>query len=111
MHYDMICIGYGQGAHELSLTLASKGWKVAVIEKSETNYGGSCINIGCIPTKILAHDAENQKAYTEAVERQNEVVSKKRQVEIDDMEEPENITLYTGPASFIDDHTVKVETN
>lgn len=110
MHYDIICIGYGQGALELSLTLASKGWKVAVIEKSETNYGGSCINIGCIPTKILAHDAENHKAYAEAVDRRNQVVKKKLQVEIDDMEEPDNITLFTGPASFVDNHTVKVET-
>ena len=110
MNCDIIFIGYGQGTHEGALTLASKGWKTAVIEKSETNYGGSCINIGCIPTKILAHDADEGLAYREAVERRNKVVDKKLQVEIEDMEEPETITLYTGPASFVDNHTVKVET-
>lgn len=110
MNYDALFIGYGQGAHDSALTLAEKGWKVAMIEKSETNYGGSCINIGCIPTKILAKDAERGQAYTDAVARRQEVVEKKLQVEIKDMEEPENITLYTGPASFLDNHRVNVAT-
>lgn len=110
MRYDAITIGYGQGAHSVALTLAAKGWKVAMIEKNENNYGGSCINIGCIPTKILEHDSREEQYYADAVDRRNQVTEKKRTVEKQEMEENENITLYTGPASFVDDHHIKVET-
>lgn len=110
MNYDAIVIGFGQGANSLVQSLASEDWKVALIEKSEDNYGGSCINIGCIPTKILEHDARNKTDYIQAVERRNEVTADKRQAEKESMENNKNVDLYTGPASFEDNHRVKVET-
>lgn len=110
MNYDAIVIGFGQGANSLVQSLAAEDWKVALIEKSEDNYGGSCINIGCIPTKILEHDARNKTDYIQAVERRNEVTADKRQAEKESMENNKNVDLYTGPASFEDNHRVKVET-
>lgn len=66
MKYDAIFIGFGQGTESLVRSLTEKKWKMAVIEKNdESSYGGSCINIGCIPTKIYEHDSKHGKNYSE----------------------------------------------
>ena len=51
--YDAIIIGFGKGGKTLAGFLAGKGQNVAVIEKSDKMYGGTCINVGCIPSKKL----------------------------------------------------------
>ncbi|TGY62371.1 FAD-dependent oxidoreductase [Parabacteroides distasonis] len=56
--YDAIIIGFGKGGKNLAADLANHGWDVAVVERSAGMYGGSCINIGCIPTKALVHSAQ-----------------------------------------------------
>lgn len=58
--YQAIIIGFGKAGKTLAATLAKADWKVAIIEQSNTMYGGTCINIGCILTKTLVHDAEMQ---------------------------------------------------
>lgn len=55
IQYDAIIIGFGKGGKTLAAALANKGQKVAIIEQSKLMYGGTCINIGCIPTKTLVH--------------------------------------------------------
>lgn len=50
-HFDAIIIGSGQGGTPLSKKLAKKGWKTALIETKDV--GGSCINVGCTPTKAM----------------------------------------------------------
>lgn len=56
--FDAIIIGFGKGGKTLAAELAKHDWKVAVIERSDKMYGGTCINIGCIPTKTLVHQAK-----------------------------------------------------
>ena len=56
--FDAIIIGFGKGGKTLATELAQHDWKVAMIERSDKMYGGTCINIGCIPTKALIHQAE-----------------------------------------------------
>ncbi|MCH3490347.1 pyridine nucleotide-disulfide oxidoreductase, partial [Enterococcus faecium] len=48
--YQNIVIGFGKGGKTLAKALASKGESVLVVEKSTRMYGGTCINIGCIPS-------------------------------------------------------------
>ena len=48
--FDAIIIGFGKGGKTLATELAQHDWKVAMIERSDKMYGGTCINIGCIPT-------------------------------------------------------------
>ena len=55
--YDAIIIGFGKGGKTLAAELAKRKLDVAVVERSEKMYGGTCINIGCIPTKTLVHAA------------------------------------------------------
>lgn len=54
--YDAIVIGTGQGGIPLALGLADAGWQVALIERNRV--GGTCINTGCTPSKILVHRAQ-----------------------------------------------------
>ena len=55
--YDAIIIGFGKGGKTLAAELANRGWKIALIERSDKMYGGTCINVACIPTKALIHEA------------------------------------------------------
>jgi dihydrolipoamide dehydrogenase len=55
--YDLIVIGTGPGGYVCAIRAAQLGLKVAVIEKRAT-HGGTCLNIGCIPSKALLHASE-----------------------------------------------------
>ena len=81
--YEYIIIGFGKGGKTLAGYLGKLGKKVAIIEKSDKMYGGTCINIGCIPTKTLVHKAkvslykglntfeEKAREYRKAIEEKN----------------------------------------
>src|SRR5713226_9690794 len=57
MAYDLVVIGSGHGGYVCAIRAAQLGMKVAVVEKRET-FGGTCLNIGCIPSKALLHASE-----------------------------------------------------
>jgi len=57
MSYDLIVIGSGPGGYVCAIRAAQLGLKTAVVEKMPT-YGGTCLNIGCIPSKALLHASE-----------------------------------------------------
>jgi dihydrolipoyl dehydrogenase len=57
MAYDLIVIGTGPGGYVCAIRAAQLGMKVAVVEKEKT-FGGTCLNIGCIPSKALLHASE-----------------------------------------------------
>ncbi len=57
MAYDLIVIGTGPGGYVCAIRAAQLGLKTAVVEKNAT-YGGTCLNIGCIPSKALLHASE-----------------------------------------------------
>lgn len=120
--YDAIIIGFGKGGKTLAGFLSTKGLKVAIIEKSEKMYGGTCINIGCIPTKSLVHSSqiikgrsidsfeEKAKAYNDAINKKRELVSFLRNKNFDMLDSKESVDVYTGEASFVSKNEVKVET-
>ena len=64
MTYDVIVIGTGPGGYVAAIRAAQLGMKVAVVEKRAT-HGGTCLNVGCIPSKALLHASER---YAEAVD-------------------------------------------
>ena len=57
MAYDLAVIGSGPGGYVCAIRAAQLGLKVAVIEKDPT-FGGTCLNVGCIPSKALLHTSE-----------------------------------------------------
>ena len=65
--YDIIVIGFGKAGKTLAAKMANQGKKVAIIERSKAMYGGTCINIGCLPTKTLYVAAEKNLSFEEAM--------------------------------------------
>ncbi|MGO4740522.1 dihydrolipoyl dehydrogenase [Bosea sp. 2KB_26] len=57
MSYDLVVIGTGPGGYVCAIRAAQLGLKVAVVEKRKT-HGGTCLNVGCIPSKALLHASE-----------------------------------------------------
>ena len=55
--YDLIVIGSGPGGYVCAIRAAQLGLKVAVVEKDKT-FGGTCLNVGCIPSKAMLHASE-----------------------------------------------------
>lgn len=119
--FDAIIIGFGKGGKTLAAELAKKGQKVAIVERSDKMYGGTCINIGCIPTKTLVHLAklaptnasfeEKKEYYRKAIAKKEEVTSALRQKNYHNLADNPNVTVYTGVGSFEDKEVIKVTTN
>jgi dihydrolipoamide dehydrogenase len=57
MAYDLVVIGTGPGGYVCAIRAAQLGLKTAVVEKDKT-FGGTCLNVGCIPSKALLHASE-----------------------------------------------------
>src|SRR5450631_2912317 len=57
MTYDLIVIGSGPGGYSAAVRAGQYGLKTAIIEK-DTKLGGTCLHVGCIPTKALLHAAD-----------------------------------------------------
>ena len=96
---DLIIIGAGPGGYRAAEYAAKQGLKVTIFEGDEV--GGTCLNVGCIPTKAYVHS----KTFAEARERMTQVVSQLRQGVEGILSHP-NITLVREKGVFIDAHTV-----
>ena len=96
---DLIIIGAGPGGYKAAVYAAKKGLKVTVFE--DANVGGTCLNVGCIPTKTYVHSA----TFGEATERQEQVVSALRGG-VETLLSHPNITLIREKGVFSDAQTV-----
>ncbi|ASN04848.1 FAD-dependent oxidoreductase [Virgibacillus necropolis] len=107
--YDAIVIGFGKGGKTVAGELANKNWNVAMIEKDPNMYGGTCINIACIPTKILVHDGLEEIPYGDAIERKDRVVEKLREKNYKNLASNDRVTIYESEAKFRSDKEVEIE--
>lgn len=96
---DLIIIGAGPGGYCAAEYAAKQGLKVTIFE--DHHVGGTCLNVGCIPTKTYVHSA----TFTEARTRLSEVVPQLRQGVEGILSHP-NITLVREKGAFVDAHTV-----
>ena len=99
---DLIIIGAGPAGYRAAEYAAKQGLKVVIFEGSEV--GGTCLNVGCIPTKTYVHAA----SFDEARQRMGEVVPQLR-AGVEGILSHPNITLVRGKAAFVDSHTVEVQ--
>jgi pyruvate/2-oxoglutarate dehydrogenase complex dihydrolipoamide dehydrogenase (E3) component len=122
--FDAIVIGTGQSGPPLAVRLAKAGRKVAIIERKL--FGGTCVNVGCIPSKTLiasaraAHVARRAKDFGVNFEgavtvdmkrvkaRKDEVVAKSNEGVTKWLDDEENITVIRGHARFESPKTIKV---
>ena len=118
--YDAVIIGFGKGGKTMAGALGAAGKKVALIEKSDRMYGGTCINVGCIPTKSLVYRAglaaakggsfeEKAAAYKAAMEQKEDLTARLRGKNYQKLDSNPNITVIDGTASFQSSHVVEVE--
>ncbi len=96
---DLIIIGAGPGGYRAAEYAAKQGLKVVIFEGAEV--GGTCLNVGCIPTKTYIHSA----TFAEARERMAQVVPQLR-AGVESILSHPNITLVREKAQFVDSHTV-----
>lgn len=111
MKFDKIIIGFGKAGKTLAVMATNKGEKVALIEKSPKMYGGTCINIACIPTKVLAVAASENLTFEEAIARKFDVVQRLNSKNYHMLADNESITVFDGFGSFLDENTILVESN
>lgn len=121
--YDGIIIGAGQAGGPLSTALAQAGWQVAVVEREHA--GGTCINEGCTPTKLMAATArvaylagrsEEYGIHTGDVtvdmrrirERKRDIVQSWREGSRQSITSAEGVTYIDGEARFLNAHTLEV---
>ena len=127
MKYDVTVIGSGPGGYIAAIRCAQLGMKTAIIEKYNT-LGGTCLNVGCIPSKALLDSSEHyhnaahtfpehgielkalKANFNQMIERKAQVVS---QVTggIDFLMKKNKIDVFHGLGTFVNKHTIKVTDN
>src|SRR5210317_2184090 len=125
-HFDVVVIGSGPGGYVCAIRCAQLGMKTAIIEKYNS-LGGTCLNVGCIPSKSLLdsshHYEEAQKHFAEhGIEIEGEIkVNLKQMIDrkasvveqttkgIDYLMEKNKITVLQGVGSFVDATHIKIE--
>lgn len=124
MKYDVITIGAGPGGYVAAIRCAQLGMKTAIIEKE--SLGGTCLNVGCIPSKALLDSSEH---YHNAKEKFSEhgielsglkhnlpqMIKRKAEVVdqtvsgVDFLMKKNKIDVYKGWGSFVDEHKIQVQ--
>lgn len=117
---NAVIIGFGKGGKTLAGALASAGQSVILVEKSDKMYGGTCINVACIPTKSLVgsaarsadiggDDQDKARRYGEAIAQKDRLTAMLRDKNYHKLADHPGITVLTGAAEFTDDHHVSVQ--
>lgn len=116
--FENIIIGFGKGGKTLAGALRKAGQTTVLIERSKKMYGGTCINVACIPTKSLENSARHsalqggsfeEKAvrYRNAIAKKRRLTSGLRQKNYEKLVSA-GVEILTGEASFIDAHRILV---
>ena len=118
--YDAIVIGWGKGGKTLAGFLGMKGQKVALIEESNEMYGGTCINVGCIPSKVLVNgvergenkelndDVAKEMFYKSVINRKKTLIPMLRKKNYEMLETKETVDLYNGKGSFVSSYVINI---
>ncbi|MBW4444866.1 MAG: mercuric reductase [Plectolyngbya sp. WJT66-NPBG17] len=126
-YYDDIVIGGGKAGKTLAPALVTDGRKTALVERSLTMIGGTCINVACIPTKTMVASAEvantvrRSAAYgvknaapiidlAAVIQRKRSVVQSMREMNLHTLESALGHELIIGTARFVSPKTIEVIT-
>jgi dihydrolipoamide dehydrogenase len=127
MQYDVTVIGSGPGGYVAAIRCAQLGLKTAIIEKYNT-LGGTCLNVGCIPSKALLDSSEHyhnalhnfaahgiqhsnlKLDFAKMIQRKNDVV-KQTCDGISFLMKKNKIDVYQGVGSFINKNEIKITTD
>ncbi|SEF36366.1 Pyruvate/2-oxoglutarate dehydrogenase complex, dihydrolipoamide dehydrogenase (E3) component [Amycolatopsis pretoriensis] len=112
---DVLVIGFGKGGKTAAHALGDAGQRVVLVERSENMYGGTCPNVGCVPTKMLVHystgrrlEDDAQEFFARSIEGVRTLTSAFRAGNFASLDGKDTVTVITGTARFADPHTVTV---
>ncbi len=117
-NYDIVVIGFGKAGKTLAAKFSKSGKSVALVEKDKNMYGGTCINVGCIPSKRLITDAsksqnmefeEKVQYYRESVVEKKKLTTALNKANYDKIASA-GVEIIDGTASFKDNHHIVVST-
>lgn len=108
---DALVIGFGKGGKTLAAKLAKAGREVVVVERDPKRYGGTCINVACIPTKSLVRSAalsavmgggfkEKDERYKRAIAEKDRLTSMLREKNYHKLADDPKVTVLDGEAVF-----------
>ena len=122
-NYDVIVLGSGPGGYVAAIKASQRGLKTAIIEKQF--FGGTCLNIGCIPTKALLASAETYKSFKKArdfgitvegtvgfdfskIMARKERVVKQLRGGVEFLMKKNNINILAGLGTLVNANTIKI---
>ncbi|MET9496900.1 FAD-dependent oxidoreductase [Streptomyces sp. NPDC006552] len=112
---DVLVVGFGKGGKTAAHVLTDAGKRVVLVERSANMYGGTCPNVGCVPTKMLVHyssgkrlEDDAQEFFANSVAGVRALTSTFRAGNFDALDGKDTATVITGTARFADEHTVTV---
>lgn len=114
-HVDLLVIGWGKGGKTLAGAMGRAGQRVAMVEQDPGMAGGSCINVACVPTKALIHDADARRAeddpqqwFEAAVARRDSLTTAMRVTNVSMLADLDSVLLVTGRAVLTGPRQVEV---
>ncbi|HEY4268645.1 MAG TPA: FAD-dependent oxidoreductase [Galbitalea sp.] len=112
---DLLVVGFGKGGKTIAHAAADAGQRVILVEASENMYGGTCPNIGCVPTKMLVHysgekrlEDDAQEFFANSIAGVRALTALFRAGNFASLNGKDTATVITGKATFIDPNTVSV---
>lgn len=114
--YDLLVIGFGKAGKTVAMKRAKAGDRVVLVERDAAMFGGTCINVGCVPTKALLVDAarhaygcdDDPSAFARAQKRRNALVAKLNAANLS-MAQAAGVEVVRGTARFTGPRSVRVD--
>lgn len=112
---ENIIIGFGQGGKALAQDLGNRGESTILVEKDPKMYGGTCVNVACIPSKRLATlakrrpDTLNKRTYYQnAIQEKKRLIQQLNKANYKNVNDTKNVSVIDGEASFINEDKIKI---
>ena len=106
-HADVLVIGFGKAGKTIAMNRAEHGDRVILVEQSPKMYGGTCINIGCVPTKTMLVDSEHGVGYEDSVTHRDGFIAQLNSAN-KQLADSAGVIVIDGHAAFTGSHSVVV---
>ena len=104
---DVLVIGFGKAGKTIAMNRAEHGDRVILVEQSPKMYGGTCINIACVPTKTMLVDSERGVNYQDSVQHRDSFIATLNKVN-KQLADDSGVLVVDGHAQFTGSHSVLV---
>ena len=106
--FKNVVIGFGKAGKTLAKFLAQHDEEVLLIERSDQMYGGTCINVGCLPSKNMIINGQRHLEFADAVAKRGTMTKQLRNKNYHMVADEPLATVWNGQANFVSNHELKV---